>query len=106
MLAFLQRIGRSLMVPIAVMPAAALLLRLGQPDLLDIPFMAAAGSAIFDNLALLFAIGIAIGMSDDQIAVFNLPLVLARHGDIPLVFLSIDKGNDIDPLIRAEPKQR
>jgi PTS system N-acetylglucosamine-specific IIC component len=66
MLAFLQRIGRSLMVPIAVMPAAALLLRLGQPDLLDIPFIAAAGSAIFDNLALLFAIGIAIGMSDDH----------------------------------------
>ena len=54
------------MVPIAVMPAAALLLRLGAPDLLDIPFMAAAGSAIFDNLALLFAIGIAIGMSDDH----------------------------------------
>jgi PTS system N-acetylglucosamine-specific IIC component len=66
MLEFLQRIGRSLMVPIAVMPAAALLLRLGAPDLLNLPFIAAAGAAIFDNLALLFAIGIAIGMSDDH----------------------------------------
>ena len=66
MLLFLQRIGRSLMVPIAVLPAAAVLLRLGAPDLLNIPFMAAAGAAVFDNLALLFAIGIAIGMSDDQ----------------------------------------
>jgi PTS system N-acetylglucosamine-specific IIC component len=63
---FLQRIGRSLLIPIAVMPVAAILMRLGAPDLLNIPFMAAAGSAIFDNLALLFATGIAIGMSDDH----------------------------------------
>lgn len=40
MFQFLQRVGKSLMLPIAVLPAAALLLRLGQPDLLDIPFMA------------------------------------------------------------------
>lgn len=66
MLAFLQRIGRSLLLPIAVLPAAALLLRLGAPDLLNVPFIAAAGAAVFDNLALLFAIGIAIGMSDDH----------------------------------------
>jgi PTS system N-acetylglucosamine-specific IIC component len=54
------------MLPIAVMPAAALLLRLGAPDILSIPVMVAAGSAIFDNLPILFAIGIAIGMSDDH----------------------------------------
>ncbi|TLS38768.1 N-acetylglucosamine-specific PTS transporter subunit IIBC [Pseudalkalibacillus caeni] len=65
MLGFLQRIGRALMLPIAVLPAAALLLRLGQPDLLDIPFVAAAGNAIFANLAILFAIGVAIGLSKD-----------------------------------------
>lgn len=53
------------MLPIAVLPAAALLLRLGQPDLLDIPFMAQAGDAIFANLALLFALGIAVGLSKD-----------------------------------------
>ena len=65
MLNFLQRIGKSLMLPIAVLPAAALLLRLGQPDLLDIPFIAAAGQGIFDNLPILFALGIAIGLSKD-----------------------------------------
>ncbi|MGE7879671.1 N-acetylglucosamine-specific PTS transporter subunit IIBC [Peribacillus muralis] len=65
MLGFLQKIGKALMLPIAVLPAAAILLRLGQPDLLDIAFMAAAGKAIFDNLALLFALGIAIGLSKD-----------------------------------------
>ncbi|TYS13325.1 PTS sugar transporter [Rossellomorea vietnamensis] len=65
MLGFLQRIGKALMLPIAVLPAAALLLRLGQPDLLDIAFVSAAGKAIFDHLALLFAIGVAIGLSKD-----------------------------------------
>lgn len=65
MLNFLQRIGKALMLPVAVLPAAALLLRLGQPDLLDIPFMAAAGDAIFANLALIFAIGVAVGLSKD-----------------------------------------
>ncbi|MCM3705886.1 MULTISPECIES: N-acetylglucosamine-specific PTS transporter subunit IIBC [Cytobacillus] len=65
MLGFLQKIGKSLMLPIAVMPAAALLLRLGQDDLLGIPFISAAGDAVFGHLALLFAIGIAIGFSKD-----------------------------------------
>lgn len=65
MLNFLQKIGKSLMLPIAVLPAAALLLRLGQDDLLGIPFIANAGDAIFGNLALIFAIGVAIGFSKD-----------------------------------------
>ncbi len=59
MLGFLQRLGKALMLPIAVLPAAGLLLRLGQPDLLNIPFIAAAGDAVFSNLALIFAIGFA-----------------------------------------------
>ncbi|NNU84042.1 PTS sugar transporter [Geobacillus sp. BMUD] len=65
MLGFLQRLGKALMLPIAVLPAAGLLLRLGQPDLLDIPFIAAAGDAVFSNLALIFAIGVAIGFAKD-----------------------------------------
>ncbi|MCG6657406.1 PTS transporter subunit EIIC [Halomonas campisalis] len=62
----LQRLGRSLMLPIAVLPIAGLLLRLGQPDLLDIAFIASAGEAIFANLALIFAIGLAVGFADDN----------------------------------------
>lgn len=53
------------MLPIAVLPVAGILLRLGQPDLLDIPFIAAAGDAIFHNLGLLFAIGVAVGFARD-----------------------------------------
>ena len=69
----LQRLGKSLMLPIAVLPAAGILLRLGQPDVLGSvkapvigPFfgaMSAAGGAIFDNLPLLFAVGVAIGFA-------------------------------------------
>lgn len=56
-LGFFQRLGRALQLPIAVLPVAALLLRFGQPDLLNVAFIAQAGGAIFDNLALIFAIG-------------------------------------------------
>lgn len=69
----LQRLGKSLMLPIALLPAAGILLRLGQPDLLGQittpvigPFfeaMSAAGGAIFGALPLLFAIGVAIGFA-------------------------------------------
>lgn len=61
----LQGLGRALMLPIAVLPIAGLLLRLGQPDLLDISFVASAGDAIFQNLGLLFAIGVAVGFARD-----------------------------------------
>ncbi|HEY2357607.1 MAG TPA: N-acetylglucosamine-specific PTS transporter subunit IIBC [Phenylobacterium sp.] len=66
----LQPLGRALMLPIAVLPAASLMLRLGQPDLAFVPglaiagpLMAAAGDAIFHNLGLLFAIGVAVGLA-------------------------------------------
>jgi PTS system N-acetylglucosamine-specific IIC component len=61
----LQPLGRALMLPIAVLPVAGLLLRLGQPDLLNIAFVAAAGDAIFHNLGLIFAIGVAVGLAKD-----------------------------------------
>ncbi|EOV9673858.1 PTS N-acetyl glucosamine transporter subunit IIABC [Cronobacter turicensis] len=65
-LGFFQRLGRALQLPIAVLPVAALLLRFGQPDLLNIAFIAQAGGAIFDNLALIFAIGVASSWSKDS----------------------------------------
>ncbi|WP_038177188.1 MULTISPECIES: N-acetylglucosamine-specific PTS transporter subunit IIBC [Vibrio] len=64
-LGYAQKLGKALMLPIATLPVAALLLRLGQGDLLDIPFMAQAGGAIFGELPLLFGLGIAIGLSKD-----------------------------------------
>ncbi len=64
-MSFLQPLGRALMLPIAVLPIAGLLLRLGQPDLLDIAFLSAAGDAMFANLGLLFAVGVATGFARD-----------------------------------------
>src|ERR1700733_3657122 len=66
LLASLQEVGGALMFPIAVLPIAGLLLRLGQPDLLNFPSMAAAGGAIFDNLGILFAIGVAVGLAREN----------------------------------------
>ena len=62
----LQQLGRALMLPIAVLPVAAILLRLGQADLLNIPFIASAGQAIFANLGLLFAAGVAVGLAREN----------------------------------------
>ncbi|GAQ63661.1 PTS transporter subunit EIIC [Streptomyces scabiei] len=67
----LQKVGRSLQLPIAVLPAAGILLRLGQADVqekLNLPdkvtaVFATAGGAIFDNLPMLFCIGVAIGFA-------------------------------------------
>ena len=67
----LQKIGKALMTPIAVLPVAALLLRLGFGD---IPFidgqvasiMKNAGDAIFSHLDLLFGIGIAYGLAKNN----------------------------------------
>ncbi|MFF4034009.1 PTS transporter subunit EIIC [Streptomyces sviceus] len=68
----LQKVGRSLQLPIAVLPAAGILLRLGQADVFGkdgfgwdkvASVFATAGGAIFDNLPLLFCIGVAIGFA-------------------------------------------
>ncbi|MFJ6565894.1 PTS transporter subunit EIIC [Streptomyces sp. NPDC091292] len=73
-MAVMQRIGRSLMLPVAVLPAAALLVRFGNDDMLgraSFPdfvtklagYMSAGGGALLDNMPLLFCVGIAIGFA-------------------------------------------
>ncbi|GAA3395202.1 PTS transporter subunit EIIC [Streptomyces roseoviridis] len=68
----LQKVGRSLQLPIAVLPAAGILLRLGQDDVFGkdglgwdqvAKVFATAGDAVFANLPLLFCVGIAIGFA-------------------------------------------
>ena len=69
MLKFLQKIGKALMTPIAVLPVAALLLRFGFGDIFDgqsAEIMKAAGDAVFGNLDLLFGIGIAYGLAKNH----------------------------------------
>lgn len=91
-----QRLGRALMLPIAVLPIAGLLLRLGQPDLLNIAFVEAAGNAIFQNLGLLFAIGVAVGFARDGNGAAALAgavcFLVARHGAETLLAIPPDTG--------------
>ncbi len=80
----LQQLGRALMLPIAVLPVAGLLLRMGQPDLLNIAWVAAAGDAVFSNLGLLFAVGVAVGFARENHGAAGLAAVVgflvATHG--------------------------
>jgi len=76
-LAGLQKVGGALMLPIAVLPIAGLLLRLGQHDLFNSVTMAAAGGAIFSNLGLLFAIGVAVGLARENHGAAGLAAVVA-----------------------------
>ena len=64
--AFFVALGKSLMLPIAVLPIAGLLLRLGQADMLNIAFLAEAGNAVFSNLPVIFALGVAVGFSKEE----------------------------------------
>lgn len=69
---FFQRLGRSIMLPVAVLPAAAILAGIGNwilglsEDNIAGTFLLNAGTSILDNLAILFAVGIAIGLSKDK----------------------------------------
>jgi len=105
----LQPLGRALMLPIAVLPVAALLLRVGQPDLLGHEHLAllthgatllvanvfgAAGGAIFGNLGLIFAIGVAVGLARENNGAAGLAGVVA--------YLVATKG--IEALIVVPPE--
>ena len=89
-----QKLGGALMLPIAVLPVAGLLLRLGQPDLLDMAPVAAAGDAIFSNLGLLFAIGVAVGLARENHGAAGLAGVVC--------FLVATKGAEV--LIAVPPE--
>lgn len=60
----LQKIGKALMLPISILPAAGILLAFG--DRFGIELMTNAGGILFDNLPLLFAVGAAVGLSGES----------------------------------------
>jgi glucose PTS system EIICB or EIICBA component len=67
----LQKVGKCMMLPVSVLPVAGILLGVGSANFSWLPawlsqIMATAGSAIFGNLPLLFAIGVAIGLADND----------------------------------------
>lgn len=68
---FLQKIGKALMLPVAVLPVAGLLLGIGAANFEWLPplasaLMKASGDVVFGNLPLIFAIGVAVGFTDND----------------------------------------
>lgn len=74
MMKYLQKLGRSLMLPVAVLPAAAILMGIGYwidptgwgADSPLAAFLIKSGGSLIDNLPVLFAVGIALGMAKDK----------------------------------------
>src|SRR5678815_1512057 len=67
----LQKIGKCMMLPVSVLPIAGILLGVGSANFSWLPesvslIMAKSGDAIFGNLPLLFAIGVAIGLTEND----------------------------------------
>ncbi|MGK3952842.1 N-acetylglucosamine-specific PTS transporter subunit IIBC [Microbacterium sp. I2] len=108
---FLQRLGRSIMLPVAVLPVAAILSGIGfwisnggkNPNLVS-TFLDAAGGSLLGNMALLFAVGISIGMankSDGTSALAGLVswLVVTTllKPETVMLFTGVGDVNEVDP---------
>ncbi|WP_340480310.1 N-acetylglucosamine-specific PTS transporter subunit IIBC [Vibrio anguillarum] len=73
-LGYFQKVGKALMVPVATLPAAAILMGIGYwidpngwgSNSALAAFLIKAGAAIIDNMSVLFAVGVAYGMSKDK----------------------------------------
>ena len=82
---YLQRLGKSLMLPVSIMPIAAILKGIGYwidpvgwgANNVIAAFLIESGGVIIDNLPLLFAIGIAIGMVEDKDAMLVMSAVVS-----------------------------
>ncbi|UXH42654.1 glucose-specific PTS transporter subunit IIBC [Rossellomorea vietnamensis] len=115
----LQKVGKALMLPVAILPAAGLLLAFGNalqnPTLLDIaPFlnnggvetvasvMEQAGGIIFGNLALLFAVGVAIGLAGGEgvaglAAIVGFLIMNVTMGTVEGLGIPDVTGDNVDP---------
>lgn len=117
MMKYLQRLGRSLMLPVAVLPAAAILMGIGywiDPDgwgsgNVLAAFLIKAGSSIIDNMSYLFAVGVALGMSKNKdgsaalsgLVAFLVVTTLLSTGTVSML-LSTDVANVNPAFIKIE----
>ncbi|MGN5289212.1 PTS transporter subunit EIIC [Aeromonas sp. 11P] len=63
----LQRLGYALLLPVSILPMAALIYRLGQPDVLNLAVLSLTGQAIFSQMPLIYAVAIAFGLSRQEL---------------------------------------
>ncbi|CAD5897039.1 ABC transporter [Carnobacterium maltaromaticum] len=111
MMKYFQRMGRSLMLPVAVLPAAAILMGVGNwigngngnANVVTV-FLTKAGGSILDHLALLFAVGLALGMSKDKdgasalagLVAYIVPSTLLASGSVQML-LGLKDIADVNP---------
>ncbi|GMB97457.1 PTS N-acetylglucosamine transporter subunit IIABC [Enterococcus hirae] len=102
---YLQRMGRSLMLPVATLPVAALFMGIGYwidptgwgGNNIFAAFMIKAGGTVLDNLGIIFAVGLALGMSKDKdgssalagLIAFLAPVTLVNSASVAL-FTKVD----------------
>ena len=99
---WLQKIGKSLMLPVAVLPVAGLLLGIGSSNFSFLPHlvsqvMAQSGAAVFGNLPLIFAVGVALGLANND----GVAAVAAVVGFVVMV---AHAGRDGDRLRTSRPR--
>jgi glucose PTS system EIICB or EIICBA component len=99
--ALLQKMGRSLMLPVSVLPAAGILLGVGSANFTWMPstlstLMAQAGGAVFSSLPLLFAVAVALGLTQND-GVASLAAVVG-------FFVMVATMGVVAPLLGVEPK--
>lgn len=108
MMKYLQRLGKSLMLPIAVLPAASLLLGIGYyldptgwgANSVSAAFLIKTGASIIDSMSILFAVGVALGMSRDKDGSAALSGLVAF-----LVVTTLLSSGSVAQLLRIEPAQ-
>lgn len=115
MMKYLQRLGKSLMLPVACLPVAGILMGLGyllapttmqggnaeaSMALILGTFFVKAGAAIIDNMSVLFAIGVAVGMAKEQDGTPALAGIVAWFVIQTLLspgFIGVLTGGEVDP---------
>ncbi len=92
----IQKLGRSMLVPVSAMPLAGILLRFSSEDLLNIPILSAAGNAVFNNLDILFAIGVVFGFAKSKDkgmpALTAIIAILTLRNGLEVIDPAIDMG--------------
>ncbi len=106
MFAQLSRVGKALMTPIAILPAAGIFLAVGAHA--DIPLMKNAGDVIFGNLPLLFAVGAAIGLAGgDGVAglagIVAMLIMNVTMGSLTDAAAGVEAGNKAFALVLGTP---
>ena len=115
MLGYLQRIGKSLMLPVAVLPVAAILMGVGYwidptgwgANNAVAAFLLGAGSAIIDNMSILFAVGVALGMAktkDGSAALSGLVAFLIVTTILSTKYVAMLQGIDVEAVNPAFSK--